>query len=352
MYISIITLHFVALLFELFYSFPFIAVFPFFQTILSFSFEKTAPKISVSPSHNMPGRKSPKFIQIDQPFVRDAQFRFTSPDPTVRAYLIPTEQKGIPMKSSPPFYFEKHTLTVIPTDLAEPEALIRKLAEEALAAKPDFFTGKRPCVYFRFPYVPPCEKFGLLRKQILLIQESTGLRAHFHGIVVLEATEWIGHEQEEFFIATLKYLFDHSDHLHAAVVLKNCTGTKLTRFMRNVSLSVPGLCLKEAPQLFFSNAERLEDYCRDSLRGASRAIARNALTLLTETLMRRELSDARSLSLIDQTIRELIVSVPNRSIISEITVRQYLERPDTTLAMMLGAPALGERSRNTHESQL
>jgi len=250
------------------------------------------------------------------------------------------------------FSLERNTLTVIPTDLAEPEAYIRTLIKETQIVYPGEFAGKKPCVYFNFPYVPPCEKFGLLRKLILLIRESTGLRANFHGLVVLEATEWVGHEREEYFIATLKYLFDHSDHLHPAVILKNCTGAKLARFMRNICLGVPGLRLKESPQLFFTDPEQLGIYCRDSLRGANRAITQSALALLTETLMRGELSEARSISLIDQTVEDLMASSPNRKIISEVTVRQYLERPDIMLAMMLGAPALEERKRNHYESRL
>lgn len=251
-----------------------------------------------------------------------------------------------------PFSLEESALTVVPTDLAEPESLIRKLADGMQATHPKQFAGNKPCVYFKFPYIPPCEKFGKLRSLILLIQENTGLRANFHGIVALEATEWVGHEQEEYFISTIKYLFDHSDHLHAALILKNCTGMKLARFLRNICFSVPGINLVESSQLFFSDTERLEEYCRDCLNRANRVVAQASLSLLAQTLMRRELTDARSLSLIDQVLQNLIAFAPNRKIISGTTVQQYLERPDTMLAMMLGAPALGERNQIAHEAHL
>lgn len=251
---------------------------------------------------------------------------------------------------NPPFSLEQYTLTLVPTDLAEPEALIRKLADETQAAHPSSFAGNVPCVYYKLPYVPPCNQFQDLRRLILLVLENTGLRANFHGIVALEVTEWVGHEKDDYFTRLLKYLFDHSDHWHSALVLKNCAGPKLQRFMHNVHFSISGIELKLSPQLFFTDTERLTEYCRDSLRNANRVIAQKGLALLADALSRKELAEARSLALIDQTIRKLIRSAPNRKIISEVTVRQYLERPDTTLAMMLGAPALGER--NQHESLL
>lgn len=200
--------------------------------------------------------------------------------------------------------------------------------------------------------LPPCEKFGKLRSLILLIQEATGLRTNFHGIVALDTSEWVGREQEEYFIVTLKYLFDHSDHIHTALILKNCTGTKLSRFLQRVCFGVPGVKLKTSPQIFFSDSKSLESYCRDFLRQESRAITQQSLALLTSVLMRQELSEAHSLALIDQTLQDLVSTAPNRKTITEVTVQQYLERPDTMLTMMLGAPALEERNCNYYESQL
>lgn len=251
-----------------------------------------------------------------------------------------------------PFSLEKYTLTLIPTDLAAPEALIRKLAEETHAAYPCYFAGNAPCVYYKLPYIPPCENFHELRRLILRVQEHTGLRAKYHGIVAVDVSEWLGHEKEEYFTCLLKYLFDHSDHWHPALVLKNCSDTKMCRLQRTICFQIPGMEIRVSPQMIFSDPGRLELHCRDSLRKENRIIAQNGLSLLVEVLSRKEFSEARSLTLIDQTIRKLISSAPNRKIISEVTVRQYLERPDTGLAMMLGAPAMGERSNNIHEPQL
>ena len=253
---------------------------------------------------------------------------------------------------APPFSLEESTLTLIPTDLAAPEAFIRKLADETQTAHPSSFAGNVPCVYYKLHYISPCENFHELRRLILRVQEHTGLRAKFHGIVALEVSEWLGHEKEEYFTSLLKYLFDHSDHWHSALVLKNCTEAKLERLQRNICFQVPGLEPRRSPQLLFSDPKRLEAYCREILRIANRSIAQKGLALLVDTLSRNELAEARSLALIDQTIHKLILSASDRKIISEVTVRQYLERPDTTLAMLLGAPAMGERNRILDESQL
>ena len=251
-----------------------------------------------------------------------------------------------------PFSLEKNTLTLVPTDLAEPEVFLRQLADQTQILCPNRFAGNASCVYYKLPYITPCENFHELRKLILRVQESTGLRARFHGIVILDISEWVGHEKEEYFTSLLKYLFDHSDHWHCALVLKNCTDTKLNQLKRNICFQVPGMELKLSAQMIFTDPKRLEAYCRDSLCRAEKVIAQAGLSLLVDALSRKALSEARSLALIDQIIRNLIQTAPNRKIISEITVRQYLASPDTMLAMMLGAPALTERSQNLDESQL
>ena len=262
-------------------------------------------------------------------------------------------QKGVPMKlSSHPFALKKNTLTLIHTDLAEPEALVRELAEETQTAHPTQFAGKTPCVYFKLPYVPPCENFHEIRRLTLRIHEHTGPRAQFQGIVAIDSTEWLGHEKEDFFGILLKYLFDHSNHWHCSLILKNCTDTKLNRFMRNILFVVPGFELHLSSQMFFTEPDRLEAYCRTILRKANKGITQDGVSLLATVLMRDELSAARSLALIDHTIYKLIDFAPNRKIISEEAIRLYLELPDTMLAMMLGAPIMGERNRNAHESQL
>lgn len=59
-----------------------------------------------------------------------------------------------------PFHPELHQLNVMVTDLTEPEALIRQIAQEAQASHPENFAGTAPCVYYKMPYIPPMNPFG------------------------------------------------------------------------------------------------------------------------------------------------------------------------------------------------
>ena len=108
-----------------------------------------------------------------------------------------------------PFGKGLHQLSVVSTDLTEAESLIKILAEEEKKRTPQAFAGNEPCVYFKLPYVPPCDPFKELRRLILRIRENTGLRANFRGVVAIEVSDWIGHEREEYFTVLLKYLYDH-----------------------------------------------------------------------------------------------------------------------------------------------
>ena len=71
-----------------------------------------------------------------------------------------------------PFDKGLHQLSVVSTDLMEAESLIKMLADAEKSRFPHAFAGKASCVYFKLPYIPPCEPFKELRKLILRIREK------------------------------------------------------------------------------------------------------------------------------------------------------------------------------------
>lgn len=252
------------------------------------------------------------------------------------------EQKGSCMiHETNPFISPLPALTVIPTDLVESEVLIRKLADQAQAAAPQDFAGKASCVYFRFRYVSPCEKFHELRKLILRVQEATGLRANFRGIVAMDATEWLGHEREEYFRVMLKFLYDHLSLWRPAMILTNCSEQSLSRFVSACAKIIrPRICR----QMIFSDPKQLTAYIHTFLHENDRLTSKSNAALLADVLSRKDFADARSLTLIQRTVQELIQFAPDKKIISEGVIQEYLEQPDNMLTMMAGNSITFERS--------
>ncbi len=239
-----------------------------------------------------------------------------------------------------PFCRGFHQLSVVTTDLTEAESLIKTLAEEEKNRVPHTFAGKESCVYFKLPYIPPCEPFKELRKLILRIRENTGLRANFQGVIAIEVSEWIGHEREEYFTVLLKYLYDHRTFWRIATILNGCTPNQVNRFISCCSRYI-------TPRLFtinvFGDHDTLCSLIHNEFSRQSRRITQEAAELLATALARQELKDARSLTLIERAVDEVIYMCEYNKAATVETIRDYLLNPYSTPTMMIGMPLFDER---------
>lgn len=246
--------------------------------------------------------------------------------------------------NEPPFL---RPLTVIHTDLAESEALIMRMAEAELQENPGSFAGLTPCVYFKMPYVRPCDPFGGLRHLILRIRESTGLRACYKGIVAIEATEWLGHEGEEYFTVLLKFLYDHRHIWQAALVLSGCAPARVQRFLSAcVRIATP----RVTEISLFDDDDAL---CRE-LRGAflknHAHISPAGASMLAGAMAGPELKAGRSLAFIERIAAEVIARCDDPQKVGAADIRGYLLDPCSTLTLMAGKILWDERG-TLHENE-
>ena len=208
-------------------------------------------------------------------------------------------------------------VTVLQTDLAEPEQWILTRAEEAAAQMEAPFAGEKSCVFFRLPYVPPYEDFRELRRLILSVRSAAGLRDRFRGIVALDVTEWKGCYEQPYFTVTLKYLSDHPNW-YACLVLRGEEPEPLSRICARYMTPriVTELCFGDGEQLARQMDALLE------LRG--RKLIPTAGKLLAQRLQSQGLAHYRSLGLLervaDELARESVITVSRRQ------VREYLSR--------------------------
>lgn len=242
-----------------------------------------------------------------------------------------------------PFGDPLRRLSVIATDLTEGEAFVKTLAEVEKRRSPRTFAadGKADCVYFKLPYVPPCEPFHELRRLILRVRENTGLRANFRGAVAIEVNEWLGHESEEYFTVLLKYLYDHRSIWNIGLVLNHRDPEKIKRLLFQCSKYITP-CLYEFP--VFDHPETLCALLRYEFFHQKGSICPEATELLATALARKELNNYRSLTLLERTAEELSLRCREDQSLGAEAVRAYLSDPDTTLTMMAGMPLLNERS--------
>ena len=245
-----------------------------------------------------------------------------------------------PSTDVPVFREDLHQLTVIHTDLAEAETLLRTMAEQARQQQPRAFAGLTPCVYFKMPYVQPFDTFRALRSLILRIHENTGLRANFKGIVAIEATQWLGHEQEEYFTVFLKFLADHLEVWQIALVLNGCTSSQLQRFLCACGRYMTPHVVE---RLLFRDKTALQNMIQAEFQRKNVQIIQEAAALCAEAMIRPEFKQVRSLSFIERTLEEIHASNGRRPLLTAGKLKSYLRDPNTGLALMAGKPLYNER---------
>lgn len=244
------------------------------------------------------------------------------------------------------FQSGNHQLTVIHTDLLEAESLIRCIAEKERHARAGSFEGLSPYVYFRMPYVQPCDSFQELRRLILRIRRNTGLRAHYKGIVAIEVTEWIGHEREEYFTVLLKYLYDHRSQLQAAMILQDCKPAQMQRFL---AACVRYVTPRPIDIRLFTDADSLLGPIRAAVEKCGACISHAAAAMLAEAMVKPELKDARSLEYIERAAAEVVACSGDRMQITIEHVKDYLRQSGSMLAMTAGRILYGERELDHEE---
>lgn len=251
------------------------------------------------------------------------------------------------MREESGFQTGTHQLTVINTDLLEAELLIRNIAEKELEAHPRSFDGLSPYVYFKLPYVQPCDHFKELRRLILRIRDQTGLRAHYKGIVAIEVTEWIGHEREEYFTIFLKYLYDHRDHWQTVMVLNDCKAAQMQKFL---TACVRYLTPKLIHIRLFEDAASLFEVLQAAFQKCGKRISHDAASMLAEAMINPALKDVRSLEFIERTVAEVIAYSGDPTQITKKHIRDYLLNTCTMMAMISGSVMNEERGSNHEEA--
>lgn len=236
--------------------------------------------------------------------------------------------------------------TVLQTDLTEPEALVQRLARRARESAPSAFAGKKEYVYLRLRYTPPCEQFRQLRKLVLREKEAAGLRADFRGIVALDATEWLGHEREEYFTVLLKYLYDHRQHKRTLLVLTTDNEARLRRFLTACAAYLTPRTLKLQ---LYSGEDTLVQLLEEEFLRLDKQPQREACCCLAQALRDPALAHVRSLQLPGRLAAQIAATVPTKTV-SARQARQALQEQDCILTMMSGRSFAA--GKEEHEKQL
>ncbi|MDO5131630.1 MAG: hypothetical protein Q4D81_01450 [Eubacteriales bacterium] len=115
-------------------------------------------------------------------------------------------------------HYSTPRLTLLRTDESEPEWLFKNTFCDPDAG---IRQCREPCVFYRLRYENPQQQFTGIRKLILSIRRSMGMRSGFYGTAGIDVSAWKDHEEEEYFQILLKYLYDNSREWSLVFICSN-----------------------------------------------------------------------------------------------------------------------------------
>ena len=150
-------------------------------------------------------------------------------------------------------------------------------------------------VHHKLFYVPMYGDFS----ELMYLQEK--LRGSEYGLgrrvcCAIDISEWIGHEDEEYFIVSLKYLHDHRDGIDYIFTVSEYGEADVKKLYFKLSCYMSGMIFMD--KTFMSAA---------SLSGLieSYGIARSAAQLMSELIMLEEMSELRSYPVVRMMCSEI-----------------------------------------------
>lgn len=197
----------------------------------------------------------------------------------------------------------------------------------------DFF-GTSPGVLFKMPYVPPYGSFTLCRLQDR-IREETGLNAIFQGVVALEISEWIGHEQDEFFTVLLAFLADHKQYWRYLFLAGEQPQATLDKARRVIACYLKTKCY-ELP--LFRDQAGVEGYLLQLFNNLDLHTDRKALRPLAALFLREP--NLRDPVLMESIARDISRLAAPGNVMDEALLKAYTSDKTSLLYCLLGDKCL------------
>ena len=160
-----------------------------------------------------------------------------------------------------------------------------------LAAAPD-----RPVIHHKLSYVPVYEKFEELKKFQLKVRNSAGAFGK-RICAAIDISEWIGHENEEYFVISMKYFHDRRSRMDFIFTVGECNEESTRPLFFALRCYMKGETVTDDT---FLCADRLSEYIM------SRGSDSDSAQLLGRMLMLDEMSVMRTYPAVNSMCAEML----------------------------------------------
>lgn len=181
----------------------------------------------------------------------------------------------------------------------------------------------RTVIHQKLCYTPMYQDFMELKKLQLKLRSSAAAMGR-KVCAVLDISEWIGHEKEDYFTIMLKYLHDKRDRMSYVFTVGKADEKQAMDIFFRLRCFLSGTMKKDETLLDGAAlTEYLEGQC----------VERDAAGVLSELLMKEEMKQMRSLPVINSICREMRIS-SRTGRVSLLTVRKYLEGSQNIVSLI------------------
>jgi|GEM_PF-1359438 len=209
--------------------------------------------------------------------------------------------------------FNSENFTLLISGIADNDRFVKRL------------TGSDHPIYYKSRYTPPFEQFTELRSLILLVKDLDDINAD--NVVAIDLSEWVGHEQEEYFTVMLKFLHDQRDHWKYIFTVGSCSRREVTKLYIKMKSYLTGHIVEDRT---FQECSGLEDYL---VRGHH--MQRSAASAFARLFLSRDLRAEKSYEIMEGILNELESFSRGRRI-GMPALRDYLSSEDSLMCLLLG----------------
>lgn len=229
---------------------------------------------------------------------------------------------------------------VLVTELSENERIIQEFATSFKNLNPDDFDGEKAYVYHKMNYVEPYKDFYELKKLQVAVKAATGMRANFKGIIAIDVKEWMGHLKEDYFLVTLKFLYDQLQYGWRYVFTignqdKACSKDLIMLLARYFKPYI----VEVTP---FSCEHMLEDYIQNYMEEAGKAFSLDAQRKFVSILLNMQDDELKDLEIIKNIVKDIADST-NKKVIGHRELKTYLSQADNLMNLLMPSLEIGAK---------
>jgi hypothetical protein len=224
----------------------------------------------------------------------------------------------IPVKN----IFDDNDLIFLVTEMKDNDKIVNSVSEQTYANNPGIFEGTDPYAYYKMKYVPPYDSFGELRQLILRIKNSTGLRYEFKGIIAIDLFEWLGHENDEYFDVTLKFLYDHRHIWKYIFTFKDAGIEKLNPMFDH---AIHFFRIMVIDKCLFNHRDELKKYLKNSFDKNNVTYESSAIDILAGIFSDKDAKNIKSYEKIDMITQDIADNSPDKKITGTAIVKNLSE---------------------------